>query len=281
MSILIADSGSTKTDWILLDEQKGLIEVQTAGINPVRDSSSIITSVVMDELLLHLPRPCQPSRIYFYGAGCMDPYRQTLIHILELAFPSAKVYAESDLLGAARALCGRKPGIACILGTGSNSGLYDGEKIIQNVSPLGYILGDEGSGAVLGRLLINLLLKGEIPSGLVESFMNDYKLTPASIIDRVYRQPKPNLFLASLAPFLARHREIIQIHKLLVTAFRQFINLNVRHYKHPEMPINFVGGIAESFHDELQEAIQIEGYQLGKILRRPILQLGEYHQNEG
>ena len=281
MFTLVADSGSTKTDWLLYDEEHGYSEFHTTGINPVRDSSSIITNVLMDELVPYLPSKSMASNVYFYGAGCMDPYRLELIKILSDIFPNADIAAESDLLGAARALCGKNPGIVCILGTGSNSGLYDGERIIKSISPLGFILGDEGSGAVLGRTLIGNLIKGEMPSGLLEEFLDYVKLSIPEIIENVYRKPRPNLFLASLVPFIERHREIDQIHDMLVNSFRQFLYRNVRHYGHKEMPINFVGSIAHTFKKELRESIEEEGGILGDIIQHPIQNMAEFHQKFG
>ena len=278
MYTLVADSGSTKTDWLLLDEEYGNSEFHTTGINPVRDSSSIITNVLMDELIPCIPSACEVSKVHFYGAGCMDPYRSELIKILKDIFPNAEITAESDLLGAARALCGKDPGIVCILGTGSNSGLYDGKHIINNISPLGFILGDEGSGAVFGRTLIGNLIKGYMPSGLLEDFLDFFHLTIPEIIDKVYRKPRPNLFLASLVPFIQHHREIPQIHDMLVSSFRQFITRNVCHYGHREMPVNFVGSIAHTFKRELSESIEAEGLILGEIIQHPIQNMAKFHQ---
>ena len=281
MYTLVADSGSTKTDWLLLDEEYGNSEFHTTGLNPVRDSSSIITKVLMDELVPYIPSACEVSKVHFYGAGCMDPYRSELIKILKDIFPNAEITAESDLLGAARALCGKDPGIVCILGTGSNSGLYDGKHIINNISPLGFILGDEGSGAVLGRTLIGNLIKGDMPSGLLEDFLDFFHLTIPEIIDKVYRKPRPNLFLASLVPFIQHHREIPQIHDMLVSSFRQFITRNVCHYGHREMPVNFVGSIAHTFKRELSESIEAEGLILGEIIQHPIQNMAKFHQKFG
>ena len=281
MYTLVADSGSTKTDWLLLDEEYGNSEFHTTGINPVRDSSSIITNVLMDELIPCIPSACEASKVHFYGAGCRDPYRSELIKILKDIFPNAEITAESDLLGAARALCGKDPGIVCILGTGSNSGLYDGKHIINSISPLGFILGDEGSGAVLGRTLIGNLIKGDMPSGLLEDFLDFFHLTIPEIIDKVYRKPRPNLFLASLVPFIQHHREIPQIHDMLVSSFRQFITRNVCHYGHREMPVNFVGSIAHTFKRELSESIEAEGLILGEIIQHPIQNMAKFHQKFG
>ena len=184
------------------------------------------------------------------------------------------------LLGAARALCGHEPGIACILGTGSNSCFYDGKDIAKHTPPLGYILGDEGSGAYLGRTLLNGLFKGTLPEALKEEFCNEYKLTLPNIIERVYRLPAANTFLASLVPFIAKHRDNPNIHSMLVEAFGLFIERNIAIYGHQEMPINCVGGIAYQFEEELKAAANEKGMQIGRILRRPIEAIVQYHLRE-
>lgn len=278
---LIADSGSSKTDWLLTDGKLELKEVHTAGINPVRDSSSIITHVVMDELVPQLPSVEQLSEVHFYGAGCMEPYSQVLLGVLQKQFPQAEVTAQSDLLCAARALCQNRPGIACILGTGSNSGLYDGRDIVEHVSPLGFILGDEGSGAVLGRLLLGDVMKEMMPAGLRQAFLDEYHFTSAEIIERVYRGARPNQFLASFVPFLAQHRAVEYVHNLLVKSFRQFLIRNVAHYQRFELYVNFVGGVAYTFSDELELAVAEEGMLMGQILLRPIHKIAKYHLGKG
>lgn len=275
--IMVADSGSTKTDWALSSPEYGIVEVRTSGINPVRDSQDAIFRVVVEELVPQLPTGCKPSGIYFYGAGCLQPYSQAVCQVLARVFPTAEAHVESDLLGAARALCGNQPGVACILGTGANSCLYDGQAITAHVPPLGFILGDEGSGAFLGKALLGNLLKGIFPVEMREEFLEEHALTEAEIIDRVYRKPQPNRFLASLVPFIARHHADEHLHAMLVGAFRQFFSRNVRAYGHPEMPVNFVGGIASTFTDELAESARAEGMTVGKVLRGPIQEMLSFH----
>lgn len=276
--ILIADSGSTKTDWILKSRENGTLEVSTTGINPVRDSESAILCVLKQELLTQLPDKVLVDEIHFYGAGCIQPFSQHVEQSLHEAFPEAQISVDSDLLGAARALCGHKEGIACILGTGANSCYYDGKEIVRNVSPLGFILGDEGSGAVLGRTLLGNLLKDMMTPGLKEKFLEEYKLTPADIINKVYRQPQPNKFLASLVPFICKNRKDATMQEMVTEAFRQFLKRNVAAYKHPEMPVNFVGGVAFSLQEELCEALKQEDMKLGKILRKPVQEIANFHQ---
>lgn len=271
MNYLIADSGSTKTSWLLADSEGRRTEFETLGINPVRDSEE-----TMEETLQTLPLSSEIEKVFFYGAGCIPPYSDSLEQMLRRRFPQAETRVESDLLGAAHALCGDSEGIACILGTGSNSGLYDGHTIVQNVSPLGYILGDEGSGAVLGKNLVGDLLKGQMSPHLLQAFYDETGLTRAQIINKVYREPQPNRFLASLVPFLGRHREEAEIHQFLVDQLRRFFHRNVALYQRPDLAVHFVGGVAHSYSEELLEAARLEGFRVGTILQRPIAAMADY-----
>jgi N-acetylglucosamine kinase-like BadF-type ATPase len=277
--ILIADSGSTKTDWILTTSENSILEVETLGINPVRDSRDAIFDIIKNHLASQLPEEYKVDQIFFYGAGCIDPYKKNIAEVLISIFGSdRRIAVESDLLGAARALCGNQAGIACILGTGSNSCLYDGKEIIANTSPLGYILGDEGSGAFLGKTLVGNILKKIFSQKLQDSFFKKYDLTPSIIINKVYREPMPNRFLASLVPFLAEHREEPEIHDMLIGAFRLFFERNVKAYRHPEMEINCVGSIAFYFKQEIMDAAAKEGLKMGKILQKPAQDLAFFHR---
>lgn len=275
--ILIADSGSTKTDWIITGKKYGIREVGTSGINPVRDSQDTIFRVLKEELLANIPADCNIKEIFFYGAGCISPYKEVISLCMRELLPEATAHVESDLLGAAKALCGNEAGIACILGTGSNSCLYNGKEIIANVSPLGFILGDEGSGAVLGRTLVNYILKASSDTELRERFLCRFSLTQQDIIENVYKKPMPNKFLASLVPFLYENRTEPGLHNLLVDSFCQFFQKNIKAYNHPEMKVNFVGSIAFFFYEELEEAATKEGYLLGKIIRQPAHEIANFH----
>ena len=278
---LIADSGSTKTDWLYIAPDGTQTELHTDGINPARDTRDIIYNVIYHQLLtqdIPLKEDGEALNVYFYGAGCIMPFSQSVRSVFKELFPKCSVEVESDLLGAARALCGNEPGIACILGTGSNSCLYDGRDIIMHTPPLGYILGDEGSGSFLGKALLNGLFKGLLPEELKLAFCNKYNLSLPNIIERVYRQPSANTFLASLVPFISEHRSHPAIHDMLVETFRQFIVRNITIYGHKEMPIHCVGGIAYQFAEELSEAAAAESMKIGRILRRPIDAIVQYHQ---
>ena len=265
---LIADSGSTKTSWRLNGQP-----IETIGLNPVRDSKEHISRV-----LRSLP-DAPVKRIFFYGAGCISPFKQTIVQALAQRFPEADtIEVESDMLGAARALCGHSEGLVGILGTGSNTCHYDGTTITRNVSPLGYILGDEGSGAVLGRRLVGDLLKEQMPEALKRSFLEHFQLTPTQIIENVYRRPLPNRFLASLVPFLRLHRREDSVHDLLIDEFGRFFRRNVALYHRPELPLHLAGGVAATFQPEIQEAAASLHYHLGRILQAPIDDLVKFHQ---
>ena len=205
---LIADSGSTKTDWVLADGAGIKARLQTQGINPFHQKEDDIRAI------LHSMCEVQASmcEIYFYGSGLRKELEPTMERLLHEAFPKAvSVEVHSDLLGAARAVCGRREGIACILGTGANSCLYDGQNIVGNTPPLGYVLGDEGSGAVLGRQLLNALYKGFLPASLLNDFQAFTGMTMGDVIARVYRQPMANRFLASLSPFISTHLDLPEV----------------------------------------------------------------------
>lgn len=288
---LIADSGSTKTTWCAVLPGGRSLEVKTAGINPVRDDEATLRQVVREACsaiadALNRGRAAtfqghaSCSAVHFYGAGCLPAFTAPLEQVLKEVFPEAVIVIESDLLGAAHALCGRREGIACILGTGSNSCLYDGRQIVRNVSPLGWILGDEGSGAVLGRRLVGDVLKGQLPDEVCQAFTQTFKLQRQDVIEAVYRQPQANRFLASLVPFLSEHRDVEAVHALLVDEFRRFFVRNVAAYGRRDLPVGFVGSVAHYFREELSAAAAAEGFVIGEILQDPMPRLVNFFKEE-
>lgn len=276
--ILLADSGSTKTDWCLVDQKNSVTKVRTAGINPFFQSSEEIANELATHLVPHLPTTHLDS-VYFYGAGCTKEKSPIVAEALKKQFEiTGACEVATDMLAAARGLCGHQPGIACIMGTGSNSCAYDGKDITKNVSPLGFILGDEGSGAVLGRTLVGDVLKNQLPKDIVEAFHTEYGLSNADIIDHVYRQKFPNRFLASFVPFLAKHIENKAIFDLVKENFRRFLVRNVKQYQGWEhLPIGFVGSIAYYFQQPLKEALEAEHMTIGKTIQAPMEGLIAYH----
>ncbi len=274
-NILIADSGSTKTDWLLLSDGSEK-RLQTAGINPVVQPQEVIDETLR-QLLTQIDE-AEVSELHFYGAGVMGDYRELMIHRLRELFPQTEtIEAESDLLGAARAVCGREEGIACILGTGSNSCHYDGQTIVSNIPPLGYILGDEGSGATLGKLFLNALLKGDLPQSMLEDFYETTRLTYQDIIRRVYREPLANRFLASTSLYIHAHAHKEGIRELIVQNFQAFFSKNVLKYGRRDLPVSAVGSIAQAYEPYFREVAQDCGLQIGRIMKSPIDGLRIYH----
>ena len=274
--ILIADGGSTKTEWCVTDSGAQMQRIVTKGMNPYFQSEDEISGEIQSVLLPQL-KTSTFDALYFYGAGCLPEKVPLMQRALGKHLDLKTIEVHSDILAAARGLSGRNAGIVCILGTGSNSCFYDGEKVLANVSPLGFILGDEGSGAVLGKLLVGDILKNQMPKGLKEKFLQQFDLTPAMIIERVYRQPFPNRFLASLSPFLEQNIELSEIRALVLNAFKAFLNRNVKQYDYHRHPVHFIGSIAFYYKDLLEEAIRECGMQLGTIVQSPMEGLVLYH----
>ena len=276
--IIIADSGSTKTRWALKNDKGETRVVTTSCLNPVTMSHEQVMQSLMQELVPQI-EGLEIDKIYFYGAGCAgEKVCGDMANMLIGATGAKSAEVHSDLLGAARALCGHRPGVACILGTGSNSCLYDGEKIAEQVSPLGFILGDEGSGAVIGRTLIGNVLKRQLPKEIIEAFEKEYSLTPAEIIERVYRQPRPNAFLGSFMPFVAKHIGVPEMEAMVVEQMESFFRRNVLGYSEVrELPLMFTGSIAEHFEPQLRKAARNCGLEITGIIGDPMERLTEYH----
>lgn len=266
-SVLIADSGSTKTDWAFMGKR-----VQTQGINPFHQDEDTIRRILKEELLPQLTSDIRHlTSILFYGSGVRPELEEKMRRLLGEAFPqTAHIEAHGDLLGAARALCDNEEGIACILGTGANSCLYDGERIVKNTPPMGYILGDEGSGAVLGARFLNALYKNRLSDEVKVDFEAYAKMSMAQVIERVYRQPMANRWLASLSTFIHQQIGNPQIEQLVIDNFRDFIQRNITPYQRKDLPINAVGSIAFYYKEQLEKAVKAEGYTLGKIVRSPL-----------
>lgn len=275
---LIADSGSTKTSWVLMNGGEVEKKITTTGINPVVQTEEIVLTV-LNELVCSLP--ITPSEIYFYGAGCRGEAIQRMTDTMRIAFADAKcllhIEVESDLYGAARALFGNSEGIACILGTGSNSCLYDGHSIVENVPPLGYILGDEGSGASLGKMFLNALFKRDLPAELADQYLTETCQTYDDVIRRVYREPNVNRYLASTSLFIIKHLDIKPLADIVEYNIEQFFVKNVCRYSHSEMPVAAVGSIADAYSDIYIKVANAHGFSVSKILKEPIDALAEYH----
>ena len=268
--ILIADGGSSKVDWCLIDRGEIIKRVFLKGANPFFRTREDIGSEIKTALVPEL-KDYKIDSIHFFGAGCaFADKNETVRAAIADNFDVDKIEVGSDLLGAAIGLYGNSAGIACILGTGSNSCFYDGKEIRENVSPLGFILGDEGSGAVLGRLFTGACLKNQLTNGLKEKFLSEYNLTVADILERVYKQPLPNRFLASFAPFIKNNIDDKTIYNLVYNAFADFFLKNVMQYNCKENKVSFVGSIAFHFQDVLRQAAANLNIETGSIVQSPM-----------
>lgn len=274
--ILIADSGATKADWYLVSGDRILQQFTGKGITPVFQNLEEMATEVKNNVLPHF-KEAQIQAIYFYGSGCIPEKVPVVKEAIQGSFPMDTVEVYSDLVAAAHALCGHEPGIACILGTGSNSCQWDGKQIINQVPSLGFILGDEGSGASLGKQLVNEALKGRLTKGLKEAFLEEYKLTQASIIEKVYRQPFPSRFLAGLSPFLLKNIEDPSIHRIVHRGFSDFFERNIKRYDYQNNTVNFVGSIGWHYQSILKEVATERSIRLGKIIQSPMEGLIDYY----
>lgn len=274
---LIADSGATKAEWSLLNNGK-CKTILTQGISPYFLNREQIADLLRKELLPKL-KQVQVEEIYYYGTGCANPANAKIMQqALKDVFPGVKPEVNHDLLAAARALCGREKGIACILGTGSNSCYYNGKKIVRNSPGLGYVLGDEGSGAYLGRKVLQYYLYNTFDEELKGRFDLTYLTNSSEILENVYKNPLPNRYLAGFVMFLAENRGHYMIENIIEDGLNDFYFTHL--CKYPEswkLPVNFVGGVAYGFRDVLQELCNSYEFELGKVLKKPMSGLIEYH----
>lgn len=279
--ILIADSGSTKTAWVAIDKSgKILVETITAGINPFFISEEDIQADIAANVAPAF-EGVEVSEIYFYGAGCAFEDKNAMVErALAHSFTKARIIVDSDMVGAAKGLCGTNAGIACILGTGSNTCYWDGQKIAKNVSPLGFILGDEGSGAVLGKNFIADVMKNQISAEIGERFFAQMELTPAEVINRVYRQPFPNRFLATFTRFMNENKHEPEIAAIIERCFVQFFERNIKQYDYKALDVNVIGSIGYYFRPMLESAAARLGIRIGKIEQTPIEGLIRFHSNK-
>ena len=280
--ILIADSGSTKTDWCLISDENRTKKIRTSGINPFFQSETEITATLKKELIPQLSKVEPINTVYYYGAGCTgNEINNRIVRSIKCSgIPAPKIEVCSDLLGAARALCGNTEGIAVILGTGSNSCLYNGKEIVRHVAPLGFILGDEGSGAALGKRLVADCLKGILPVGTKEELLEFLQLSETRLLERIYSQPYPNRFLASLAPFIHRNRHKPKIKELIEREFSLFFERNIAFYPSHLTTLHATGSIAYHFAETWRALAPKFGKEMGRILPSPLEGLVLFHQQK-
>ncbi|MBQ3731745.1 MAG: hypothetical protein II905_08350 [Muribaculaceae bacterium] len=277
--ILIAESSTTRTEWSLVDDGEVLAHAFTSGLNPFFMSRREISHSIR----LELPPEFFKRRwnhVFFYGAGCSGPEKNKIIEASLVAQFKTPVTVMSDLLGAARGLLVREPGLACILGTGSNSCFYDGNDIVKNVPALGFILGDEGSGAALGRVFLGDALKGLAPHELTEAFFDKYKVTRAEVLDAVLNNPAATRNLRAYSFFLSEHLDNPYVHETISREFRRFFERNVSQYDYKSYPVSFVGSIATTYSEILLEVANDFGATVRKILLSSMPGLVAYHSDQ-
>lgn len=281
MLTLIADSGSTKTDWVLIDRDKVFSNLKTIGFNPYFQTKEQISKELQQNLKPFLSEHISKiSHIYYYGAGCSNETNcKIVLDGIYQALELRNIDIHHDLLAAARALCGQKPGIACILGTGSNSCLYDGKKVIENVPSVGYLFGDDGSGAHIGKTLIQAYFDNSLPEKIrLEFEKNGYHRE--EILDNVYKKGMPSRYLASVSKFVSAHLKDPYMRKLVKSCFVSFFHKQIGKYSNSrEYTVNSVGSIGFYYKEILAEVVNEEGYKLGKVIESPIDGLIDYHQS--
>ncbi|MBS1743600.1 MAG: N-acetylglucosamine kinase [Bacteroidetes bacterium] len=275
---LIADSGSTKTEWCLLNGNKK-ITVNTQGLSPYFLTETQVTDILKTELLPKLKKQ-EPAEVFFYGTGCSNPVNVKMVkRAINAVFNNAKVSVDHDLMGAAKSLCGNEKGIACILGTGSNSCYYNGKKIVKNSPGLGYVLGDEGAGTHLGRKVLQYYLYNTFDPDLMDRFDQKYNTNANEILDAVYKKPLPNRYLAGFVGFLIENRGHFMIENIIEDSFNDFIYNHIYKYKESwTLPIHFVGSVAYGFKDVLKEMCSSYELQLGSVLKNPMEGLIKFHR---
>lgn len=280
-TILIADAGSTKVEWACIPSPAhSPISFNSEGVNVILLTEQQLSEYfqsINQKLLTLTDSPV--SEVYYYGAGCATPeICQKTSEAIKKIWQEAEVEVSSDLTGAAKSLFKDKPGIACILGTGSNSGVFSGLMITDNIPPLGFILGDEGSGTALGKRLIKELFKSDMDAELKKNILSESGLSLTEIINRVYRQPFPNKFISSLVPIIRKHLDSPFIHNMVVEEFREFFRRNVKLYSNAaRLPISFIGSVAFHFESLLREAAEKENISVNDVKKAPMEGLVEFH----
>lgn len=278
--IIIVDSGSTKADWQIVNSDGSQKLLTTMGFNPFfHDEDRIEAELKKD--FVHQLAVDEVKEVFFYGAGCSDAMRCEIVKGgLDRIFKNAKITVEHDLLASARAVCGDQPGIACIIGTGSNTCLYDGEKIIDNVTNMGYLLGDEGAGSHFGKLIMRAYFYRELPDDIKSAFEKEYGNDKRAFLNEMYGEA-PNVYLASFAKFFSEHRDHFYIQKMVGEAFTELVYRHILKYEGcHSLPIGFVGSIAHYFKNILKVVLEQHDLNLGTVIQKPIESLVEFHLNQ-
>ncbi|WP_184544170.1 N-acetylglucosamine kinase [Mucilaginibacter sp. FT3.2] len=270
--ILVADSGSSKTDWLLHIPQQEPVSFKTSGLNPYFLNEKEIAKIIHDQAPAMLAYAEAVEEIYFFGAGCSSPDRHEIVsNAISLYFPKAYICVDSDLLGCAYATCGQEKGICCVMGTGSNISFFDGDEIFEGQHGLGYVLGDEGSGTWFGKTLITDFLYGRMPVDINDRFENTYHLNKDIVIKNVYQKPNGNTYLASFSKFVSEIKSTPYGQELLERGLLEFIQTNIKSYpEYHKYKCHFVGSIAYFFGEELTALCHQHGVKTGKVIKQPI-----------
>lgn len=277
--ILLADSGSTKTDWRLITHDGGIEQYKSAGINPYLQKEEDIKAGLLDSIMKEIT--VEVDKLYFYGAGCSSKENKAMLaRIFTALFPQAVIHIDHDLTAAARALCGHEEGIACILGTGANSCYYDGKEIAANVPSLGYILGDEGSGAWMGKELLSAFIRDELPLEVKERLTKRFELDRDTILENVYQKPMASKYLAGFSKFIFQNLREPDLYRLVYGGFELFFKKNVEKYdRYQQLPVHFTGSVAFYYSNILRQVANDRGVILRNVVESPIAGLTLYHQN--
>ncbi len=279
--VIIADSGSTKCDWALIQPDGEIISIfSTMGFNPFFHTKEIISAELFKNRG-HFPPLKRIEKVFFYGAGCSSPEKNKIIEQgLKLFFTSSDIHIDHDLVGAAYATYSGEPGIACILGTGSNSCYFDGESIREEVPSLAFILGDEGSGSYFGKALLRAYFYKTLPEVLRKEFEKEFSVDKDMLFSEVYNNTRANVYLASYMRFVSEHQQHSFMKELILKGLKEFLDIHVRCFKESsDVPINFVGSVAYYNQEILEEALKVEGMRLGVIEKKPIQGLIQYHMD--
>ena len=281
--ILVADSGSSKTDWLLSAPDEQPKAFRSVGLNPYFLTEKEITKILQEQLTGLCVYADEITEIYFFGAGCSSPDRHEIVsNALSVLFPNSYISVDSDLLASAYATCGHEKGFCCILGTGSNISFFDGENIHDGHHGLGYILGDEGAGTIIGKTLVTDFLYGNMPQDIHAKFNEAYHLDKETVIKNVYQRPAANSYLAAFSKFIFDLRDTEYVQNLLRTILQEFVDTNIKSYpQYNKFKCHFVGSIAFVFADELKAVCEEGGVHVGKIIRQPITDLLEFIVNRG
>lgn len=275
--LLVADSGSTKADWLAAENGKITGSFSTMGFNPFfHDAKLVVTELNKNKAMKKIAK--EVKEVFFYGAGCSSNARNKIIKDgLKKFFSNAKVLVDHDMLGAALSACHNNNGLVCILGTGSNIAYFDGKKLSETRHGLAYILGDENSGSYYGKKLITSFLYRIMPNDLSKAFFAEYKMTKEKAIKHVYQLPNANVYLASFAKFLSQHKDHPWIQQLVYRGMLEFYETSIASYKeHKSAPVHFIGSIAYFFKDSICKVADEKGFKVGKIIVKPVNDLMEY-----